>query len=206
MLLEHLFEQAVVELTKRKIPFAVAGGFAMGLYRGEPRLTMDVDFAVCTGMNHHKLAIAVVESLGLKFAVARKADLDGGPAFLIKSGKSKPCIIVGRVADSGSSMGVDLMLPELCWVEEAVARAQDNKVDFGFGPVPTLTREDAILSKLCALQKLRAKDLDDLQSIFETDSDVDHAYLSGQIKRYGVFIPVAARPFLPSWLIRLARG
>ena len=100
---------------------------------------------------------------------------------------------------------MDILLPEMPWVESALRRGQANQVDFGFGAVPTLTLEDAVLSKLYALNRLRAKDLDDLQSIFEADHEVDVPYLAGQMRRIGIVIPRPAAPFLPDWTLKLSR-
>jgi hypothetical protein len=103
--------------------------------------------------------------------------------------------------------GVDILLPAIPWVEDAVRRAQDNCVDFGFGSIPVLTVEDVILSKLYALNsaRLRAKDLDDLQSIYESECDIDLAYLSGQMRRFDIRIPRAAEPFLDDVILKVSR-
>jgi hypothetical protein len=100
-----------------------------------------------------------------------------------------------------------MLLPEIPWAREAVMRAQHNKVDFGFGPVPALTVEDVLIAKLYALQMsdLRAKDLDDLQSIFAAGPDLNLPYLSGQMGRLALVIPKQAKPFVPEPLLALAR-
>jgi len=205
MTLEELFPRATEALRERGVRFAVAGGFAVDLYRREPRLTMDVDFAILAKGEHVKTAIAIVEALGLQAGVAREADLAGGPWFAIRRQNTEPYMIVGRPSGNPSGAGVDILLPTMPWVESALERAQANEVDFGFGPVPALTLEDAVLSKLHALKRLRAKDLDDLQSIFEAQKEIDIAYLAGQIRRFAVEIPRQAEPFLPDWLVRLCR-
>jgi hypothetical protein len=205
MTLENLFKGAVDALRQRGIAFAVAGGFAMDLYRREPRLTMDVDLAIPTPGDDVKTAIAIVESLGLRAGLVREADLAGGPLFAIRRRTTPPCMVVGRPVGNPSGEGVDILLSTLPWVEPALKRAQVNQVDFGFGPVPALTIEDAILSKLYALKRLRAKDLDDLQSIFEAEPELDIPYLAGQATRLGIEIPRQAAAFLPTWLRGLSR-
>ena len=117
-------------------------------------------------------------------------------------------MVVGRPADKASAEGVDILLPAIPWVTDAVRRAQANAVDFGFGAVPALTLEDIILAKLYALgaARLRAKDLDDLQSIFDAGHEVDLPYLAGQMRRFGVAIPRAAEPFLADSVLQLSRG
>jgi hypothetical protein len=206
MSLEDLFERSVEALRERGVLFAVAGGFAMDLYRREPRLTMDIDFAILTKTGDVGTATAIVESLGLHAGLAREADLAGGPLFAIRRRSTRPCMIVGRPAENPSGEGVDLLLPTLPWVASALKRAQANNVDFGFGPVPALTIEDAILSKLHALRRLRAKDLDDLQSIFEAQREIDIPFLAGQIHGFAIDIPRQAEPFLPDWLVKLFRA
>jgi hypothetical protein len=203
MTLEQLFRRAVKEMQARGVKYAVAGGFAMDLYRREPRLTMDVDFAILTGGNDLNTAREVIESLGLRAGVAREADLAGGPLFAIRKRSTKPCMVVGRPPDNPSGEGVDILLPAIAWVEPALERAESNQVDFGFGNIPVLSLEDAILSKLYALKRLRAKDIDDLQSICEAEHEVDIPYLSGQIARFEIEIPSQAKPFLPEWIIKL---
>ena len=205
--LELRFKAAVHELRKRKVPFAVAGGLAADLYRREPRLTMDVDLVILTESHGKETGVAVIEALGLRAGIARKADLDGGPLFAIKRRNTEPCMIVGRSAAKESAEGVDILLPAIPWVKEAVRRAQANEVDFGFGRIPALTIEDVVLSKLCALMaaRMRAKDLDDLQSIFEAGHDVDVPYLAGQMRRLKIIVARAAEPFLPDTIRQLSR-
>jgi hypothetical protein len=208
MSLDILFQSAVVELRRRHVLFAVAGGFAADLYRGEIRLTMDVDLVVLAESGGAEMAIAVIEALGLKAGVARQADLAGGPLFAIRRRNTERCMIVGRQAGATSGEGVDILLPAIPWVKDAVQRAQANEVDFGFGPVPALTLEDVILSKLYCLKaaQLRAKDLDDLQSIFAAGHEVDIPYLAGQMQRFGITVPSIAEPFLPDIVLKLSRA
>lgn len=207
MSLEALFQSTVRELRLRHVPFAVAGGFAADLYRREPRLTMDVDFVILTESPGAHAAIAVIEALGLQSGVVRKADLAGGPLFAIRRQSTDACMVVGRSKGASSAEGVDILLPTIPWVKDAVQRAQANTVDFGFGPVPALTLEDVIIAKLYALgaASMRAKDLDDLQSIFAADHTVDIPYLAGQMQRFAITVPKAAEPFLPDAVLQLSR-
>jgi hypothetical protein len=204
--IEALFRAAVQELRKRNIDFAVAGGLAADLYRSQPRLTMDVDFVVVTEPPGLKMATAVIESLGLRAGIAREADLAGGPLFAIRRRNTKACMVVGRREQDSGGEGVDLLLPAILWAKDAVRRAQANQVDFGFGPVPALTLEDVIVSKLSALNsaRLRAKDLDDLQSIFAAGHDMDTPYLAGQMQRFKITIPRKAQAFLPDSVLQIS--
>lgn len=206
MTLKRLFRSAVRELREREVTFAVAGGFAADLYRREPRLTIDIDLTIFTDSHARDTGIAVVEALGLSAGIVRKADMEGGPPFAIRRRNTAPWMIVGRPEGRPDAEGVDILLPAVPWVRIAVERAQSNLVDFGFGKVPTLTLEDVILSKLHALgmAKLRAKDLDDLQSIFEAGHEFGTAYLAGRIQELGIGIPTKAKPFLPDSLLNIA--
>ncbi len=208
MSLDALFNAAVKELRKRKVTFAVAGGLAADLYRREPRLTMDVDLVIVAESHAVDTAVAVIESLGLHAGIARKADLAGGPLFAIRQKRTEPCMVVGRPEGKPFAEGVDILLPAIPWARDAVRRAQANEVDFGFGPVPSLTLEDVILAKLYALMsaQLRAKDLDDLQSIFADSCEVDMPYLAGQMQRFNITVPNKAKPFLPADLLKVSRS
>ena len=208
MSLETLFKAAATELDKRQISYAVAGGLAASLYRREPRLTMDVDFVILTPSDSAGTAVEVLKTIGLEVGIARRADLAGGPLFAIRRRNTEPCMVVGRDADHQDEEGVDILLPSIPWVGDAVLRAQDNRVDFGFGPVPAITLEDIILAKLYALAAgiPRPKDMDDLQSMYEANGDgVDTAYLAGQMRRFHLAVPATTEPFLPAALVALSR-
>jgi hypothetical protein len=116
-------------------------------------------------------------------------------------------MVVGRPAARESGEGVNILLSAIPWARDAVRRAQANRVDFGSGPVPALTLEDVIVSKLFCLggAQLRAKDLDDLQSIDAAGHEVAIPYLAGQVRRLKIVVPRAAKPLLPEVLWKLAR-
>ena len=207
MSIEQFFKAAVRELDRRNLSFAVAGGLAADLYRTDPRLTMDVDLAILTAGTGVQAATDVIESLGLRAGIVRAADLAGGPLFAIRRRSSEPRMVVGRPENPSIPGGVDILLPSFPWATEAVRRAQANRVNFGFGPVPALTLEDVVLSKLHCLMAtpIRAKDLDDLQSVFAAGHSLDLPYLAGQIQRIQITIPKNARSFLPKPILSLAR-
>ncbi|HMP73598.1 MAG TPA: nucleotidyl transferase AbiEii/AbiGii toxin family protein [Kiritimatiellia bacterium] len=205
MSLRELFEAAVVELRRRRIAFALAGGLAADLYRAEPRLTMDVDLALATARQEDaaRTGSEILRGLGLEAGVLR-----GGPLFAIKSRRTKPVMLVGRVKGGKDEPGLDLLLPSLPWTGTAIVRAEGNLVDFGFGPVPVLRLEDVIVSKLYALQgsEVRAKDLDDLQSIYAAGHVVDRAYLAGRIGEFGLRVPASVKVLVPEELRKLCGG
>lgn len=205
MKLFDLFPKAVQRLREREIPFAVAGGFAAGLYRNEPRVTMDVDLCIALDRDAETIAKKILTELHLIPGTIRAADLAGGPLFAIKRKNTPVVMLVGRSAGKTND-GIDLLLPSLPWVRNAIERARTNLADFGFGPIPVLRVEDLILSKLVALQgKVRAKDLDDLQSIIDSNRELDFAYLRRQIQAMNLKVPSTGKELLPETLRILLR-
>jgi hypothetical protein len=205
--LTELLKNVVGELTQRQMPFALAGGLVASLYRQSPRMTNDVDVALFGPEASERTANEIIRSFGMEPHSLRKAQLDGGPLFAIKKKSTPVQIIAGRASDADSkpSIGLDLLLPALPWVEDACAHAQSNRVDFGFGPIPCLTVEDLIVSKLYALknQSTRFTDLDDLKSIFEANHELSLDYLGGRILALKLSLPELILPYAPPRLKKL---
>lgn len=203
MTLTECLEKTVLLLRKAEIPFAVGGGLAASLYRSEPRLTGDVDFVIATGGHDVSVAQKLIQSLGFESRLIRKADFDGGPLFAIKK-KNTPVVMVGgRESENPMGVGTDFLLSVLPWVTDALARGQENQVDFGFGGIPVLTVEDVLLAKLYALQSTgsRPKDLDDIHSIMQADPQLDAWYLRVQIEKLGIVLTKPKRLLLPERIL-----
>ena len=181
------FQQIVSELKKKDVAFAVAGGLAASLYRDQHRLTYDIDLAVAFSIPVVNLE-EILEDLDLSVTRLTEADLKGGPQHLVRSRKSPLSIVVGR---SDTGVGIDFLLPHLPWVDKAINRAANNQVDFGFGPIPTVTAEDLLLSKFYAVssRSSRYKDLDDIQSIFRAQKTLDLPYLASEMRSLKVVAP-----------------
>lgn len=163
-----LLSKSIAELEPRGFRFALAGGLVANLYRRTERATVDVDIAVYTEVGALELAKEVVLALGLTPAEVTRAEFEGGPLFAIKSRSAPVRIVVGRIPGATIAKGVDLILPEMSWVSEAIEGARGNLMDVGLGkPIPVLTREDFIISKLFSSRdkNKRHKDLDDLKDI-----------------------------------------
>ena len=207
MSIESVLRAAVKYFELKKCQFALAGGIIASIYRSEKRVTADVDIALAFHETPTELAEDVILTLGLKPAKITIADLKGGPLWARKRRNSPNCMVVGRNPDEVEATGIDILLPELCWVTEAVARAQVNQLDLGFGPLPCVTVEDFILAKLDALKdkETRFKDLDDLQSIFLSKCELDLPYLIGRMQKYHLPLPKLLRKEAHYLLVRAAR-
>jgi len=199
MTITERLHQAVSELERNHIRFALAGGFAASLYRAEPRLTADVDFVIATEGNVAAKAEEILTTLGLTPSRIRQADFEGGPLFAIKKKSTPVVMLAGREKGNRFSVGVDLLTEENPWVPSALDRAQFHRVDFGFGPFPVLPVEDVIMSKLYAFSKAinRPKDLDDLLSIAAAGHDLDRKYIRIQVTDLGIRLTKQSKRMLP---------
>ncbi len=205
MNLSECLEQTTRLLQKKEIPFALAGGLAASLYRKEPRLTGDVDFALATEGTGVSEAKDIVHQLDFRSGLRRQADLDGGPLVSIRKKSTPIVMVVGREKGNAMGVGTNLLLPRIPWVSTAVERAQEHQVDFGFGPIPVLTVEDVIVAKCYALSKAvsRPKDLDDLQSILEAEHSLDLIYIRAQLENIDVTFPKSRYRHFPESVWKL---
>lgn len=200
--LEAFFAKVVRMLRKEQVHYALAGGLVASVYRQDARLTKDLDFLLLSETHSLQKATQIIHSLGLKTHVIRKADLEGGPLFAIKKKNTPPYIVAGRGEGSSASIGLDFILPEMPWFANALNRAEQNNIDFGFGKVPCLTVEDVIISKLFSYKNDRSRfnDLDDLKSIFLAKHPLDLAYLAGQMSSLSLNIPEPVQDLAPGVL------
>ena len=97
---------------------------------------------------------------------------------------------------------VDILLPEVPWVPEAVERAQSNVLNLGFADVPVITPEDLILAKClsAANEPDRFQDLDDIKQLFKDVKDLDIDYLRRRLHELSLVIPEPVRAFGPGSL------
>jgi hypothetical protein len=199
MKLSEIFKAASEELNNLDCMFAVGGGLAADLYRKETRTTKDADFLfLADGMEIDK-GRELLEKLNLGVGEVKLHQLTRSPSMNKKS--KEVYMLVGRAGEEGMP-GVDLLLPPFPWFANAIRRAQSNLMDFGFGPVPTLTAEDIILAKLFAN---RYKDLDDVQSIFEAKKPLEIGYLAAEMDRLGFSFPLDLARIAPRELRRFAK-
>lgn len=194
------FEKVVKTLNKEEVRYALAGGLVASLYRVDERMTKDLDFLLLSEPHSQQKATHIIHSLGLRTHLIRKADLECGPLFAIKRKSTPPYIVAGR--GDASSIGLDFILPAMPWFSNALNRAEQNNIDFGFGKLPCLTIEDVVISKLFSYKNdnSRFNDLDDLKSIFLAKHPLDMAYLAGQLSNLSLPIPEAIQDMAPNAL------
>ena len=203
-----LLKEASAELEERKITYAVVGGVAANYYKTASRLTPDVDFAIVTKSNSETLAREIIEKFGFTATSLRKAQLEGGPAFAIKNKSTPYQVVVGRIPGDDEKIGLDILLPEMPWVPEAVDRAQKNVVSIARGlAVPVLIIEDVIISKLIAYnsKSTRVKDIEDLQAVLQNNKELNNSLIADEIKKYGLKIPKILQPHFHHTVLRVER-
>lgn len=132
-------------------------------------------------------------------------DLD----FLIFSERKTQNIastIIERFKD-GQQIGLNFILPSMPWFDEALKRAQHNMIDFGFGPIPCLTKEDVIVSKLYSLKNdsKRFNDLDDITSIMQAGHTFDMPYICGRMQELKLPIPKSLKDIVPKSMFMISK-
>ena len=140
MNLIDFFKKTVSTLNDSDVEYALAGGLIASIYRNNERTTNDLDFLIVSEKNTQEIATSIIKKFKLAPHIIRKADLEGGPLFATKRKNTTPYIIAGRAEKNKQELGLDFILPAIPWFEEAIKRAQHNQIDFGFGPVPSLTK------------------------------------------------------------------
>lgn len=184
---------AVTALERAGCAYCLAGGHAASLYRIQERVTRDVDFAIVVKppASARAVAEAVISDMGLTPVVGY---IPAGP----KKPRRKAISLVTSKPEQGQSKGIiDLLLPVLPWIEQAVERAQHNRIDLGFSRVPVITPEDLIIAKCYALRNSpdRFQDLDDLKEIFSNLKDLDSDYLQSELSKHELEIPEVIRKY-----------
>lgn len=199
MNLIEFFKKVVEALQNNNVGYALAGGLVASIYRENERATNDLDFLIFSGAKTYEVASSIIKQFKLVPHIIRKADLEGGPMFAIKRKNTAPYIVAGRPENGGQKTGLDFILPDMPWFEEAIKRAAYNRIDFGFGPIPCITKEDVIISKFYSLKndKKRFNDMDDLNSIFRAGHEIDMPYICGQMKKLKLMVPEGLKDIVP---------
>jgi hypothetical protein len=191
-------KKTVAALSELPCRFCLVGGHAASLYRSQERFTKDVDFALVADAKGKSRAIAsqAIEKLGMKPVAG----------FMVLGDTEKSqralCMVTSEPPASELTGLVDILLPEVPWVLDAVGRAQDNLIDLGFAKVPVITAEDLILAKCYAVRNSpdRFQDLDDLKQLFKDVQDLDTDYLRRRLVELKLTIPEHIKQFAPDVL------
>lgn len=191
-------KKTVAALSELPCRFCLVGGHAASLYRSQERFTKDVDFALVADAKGKSRAIAsqAIEKLGMKPVAG----------FMVLGDTEKSqralCMVTSEPPASELTGLVDILLPEVPWVLDAVGRAQDNLIDLGFAKVPVITAEDLILAKCYAVRNSpdRFQDLDDLKQLFKDVQDLDTDYLRRRLVELKQTIPEHIKQFAPDVL------
>ena len=220
---EERFPQVVNALKEKGVTFAVVGGLAARYYRGDNRLTKDVDIAIDGIPNPSAFAKSLMQRFGLAVFVSDKAHLEGklfanrkqfrSPTFIIfyclfrrlfRFKYSTEMMIGGQ---SKGKPDLDICLPSAAWVPDAVKNAQNNMVDFGFGEVPLVRVEDLILGKMISLSSAhpRDHDVDDIQTILNKQKNFDFLYLANRIKELNIGFPFDSQKLTMKSLLEVKR-
>lgn len=164
--------------------FAICGGLAASTYRTNPRMTDDLDIAVSGKKitDVEKAAEKTLRAIGATVSIGVIENLS------LLSPHSKP-LFIGTFKQPRILSSVDILLPSLPWVPNAVERAQHNVISYGLFAAPTLTPEDILIAKIFALmiEPNRFQDLDDIKAIStNVKLSLDESYLEAQCKELGI--------------------
>lgn len=189
-------------LAARKISFSICGGIAASFYRLRPRFTNDIDIAIAgsSAEESQAEAIKLLESLGLKTSLGWIEDRRGALT-------SPAALVIGQEKKDSFEGSIDILLPLFPWVNQAVSRGQHNLIDFGFARLPVITPEDLIIAKAFAvnMEQNRFTDLDDIQSICRSKTELDLLYLITEFERLGLTLPPVLDREVPSPLKRIIK-
>ena len=195
-----ILRQAVAAFEKRGSLYCLVGGHAASLYRSQERTTRDVDFALLAepASDSQRSAEEIIQDLGLK---PMAGFIPLGPNETVRS---PVCMVTSTPARNELKGIIDILLPALPWLAQAVRRSQHNRIDLGFAAVPVITPEDLILAKCHAVSNSpeRFQDLDDIKEIFLSVKDLDLDYLSSNLGALKLMIPDAVKKFAPRALHR----
>ena len=194
-----VLKRAVAALSELPCKFCLVGGHAASLYRSQERFTRDVDFAlICSPKARSRdVAESAIRALGMKPMLGTISVGKG------ERERSSVCMITSEPRDGEVTGILDILLPDVPWVQEAVERAQSNLIDLGFAMVPVVTPEDLIVAKCLSVRNApdRFQDLDDLKQLFTDVKDLDCDYLRRRLHELSLTIPAAIRPFAPTSLV-----
>jgi hypothetical protein len=179
----------------------VAGGIAASIYRDRPRLTNDIGIAIDLGQASEDKAIQILNKLGFNAAAGWISDSN-------QLLKRSVALVIGRKNLNELESTIDFLLPVFPWLPQAVQRANENRIDYGFAKFPTLTPEDIIIAKAFALKldENRFQDMDDIQSILKQHNSLDLIYLARAFEELRLSLPKTLEAIAPSALKRASKN
>jgi hypothetical protein len=189
----EVLKQAVRAFKGLECKYCLIGGHAASLYRTAERFTKDVDFAVAASdiEKSKKCAVDCIKALRLKPILGFIPPASKEPR------RNSVCMVSSDASPNTTKGIIDILLPELPWVTNAVARAQSNMIDLGFAAIPVITPEDLVVAKCYALRNSpdRFQDLDDIKEIFAGVSDFNWEYFKEQLKNLKLSVPEQVRKY-----------
>lgn len=188
-------KKMVQALEESGCPYCLVGGHAASIYRTQERLTRDIDFAVASKTPQ-------AAKLAAEKALSRAGFKPAAGFIPLKDGEEsrrEVCLVTSIPKRNELHGEVDILLPELPWVRDAVERAQSNLIDLGFAKVPVITPEDLIVAKCYALRNNpdRFQDLDDIKGILLAEVKLDLNYLDAKLSEHTLSIPKQLRRYAP---------
>ena len=158
--------------------WAICGGIAASIYRETARYTDDIDIALINSDNlsAKDLASKIISELGYK-------EYEGFIPDPFTPNKQLKALLCAK-NDNERFTGFDFLLPVQFWIPEAVKLAQENKIDYGFSSLATITPESLIFAKLIALNSNpnRYQDIDDIKAIIKSNK-INFDYIQQQITK-----------------------
>ena len=171
------------QLRTFKEGYALYGANAANLYRDAPRTDSHVNIALALGSakKSKKESEAILNKLGYS---TRYEWLEG---LQSRTGKTVG-IIIGEHADTDQYPTIHFHLPSLPWVSKGVRRGQSIECELSGSIHPGVPVEDLIIGRLHSISgrvsgvETRIDDeVDDLMSIFRSDTVIDIPYVLGEM-------------------------
>ena len=170
-----------------EVSYCLIGGHAASLYRAQERFTKDIDFALMA--ETPAISVQKAEELISRLGLQPLAGFI--PRSSHEPDRKNICMVSSKPQGAESRGIIDILLPELPWISDAIRRSQYNLIKLGFADIPVITPEDLIIAKCYALRNApdRFQDLDDLKEIFNHQKDLDLEYLEEKLLKHALSIP-----------------
>ncbi len=152
-------------LESEDVPYIAIGGIAVSL-TAQPRTTQDIDILIWLENSKWETFLTAGKQYGFEFRVSE------GLAFAARSR-------VLLLKHSNSGISVDISCGSLPFEQEAIDRAKTLTIGAFALKIPT--PEDLIITKAVAQ---RAKDLIDIESIINTNQNLDLARIRYWVKEF----------------------